>query len=198
MKTKSSVIAEKVLSAQSKENAYRRAQFTKLQLGGGVGAIDTYIGLTSTSFKDRWRNHRSNFKTRNPKNSTALSKHLWKLDDENVQYDVSWKIVSRAKPFNHVTGMCNLCIREKYFIIFKPEMASLNHRDEIAGPCLHKQKQLLKKSQSQYILSDQYLNPEARCDNYCVVLVSCLFVAMSLVICSLCNHMKLLVLQYMG
>ena len=110
------------------------------------GEIDTYIGLTSTSFKDRWRNHRSNFKTRNPKNSTALSKHLWKLDDENVKYDVSWKIVSRAKPFNHVTGMCNLCIREKYFIIFKPEMASLNHRDEIAGPCLHKQKQLLKKS----------------------------------------------------
>ena len=112
----------------------------------GGGAVDTYIGLTATSFKTRWRNHRSSFKTRNPKNATTLSKHIWKLEDENEQFEVSWKIVSRAKPFNHVTGMCNLCIREKYFIIFKPEMASLNNRDEIAGPCLHKQKQLLKKS----------------------------------------------------
>ena len=110
------------------------------------GITDTYIGLTSTSFKVRWRNHKSNFNTRNPKNSTALSKHIWKLKDQNVQNEVSWKIVSRARPFNHVTGVCNLCIREKYFIIFKPEMVSLNLRDEIAGPCLHKQKELLKKS----------------------------------------------------
>ena len=110
------------------------------------GITDTYIGLTSTSFKVRWRNHKSNFNTRNPKNSTALSKHIWKVKDQNVQNEVSWKIVSRARPFNHVTGVCNLCIREKYFIIFKPEMASLNLKDEIAGPCLHKQKTLLKKS----------------------------------------------------
>ena len=110
------------------------------------GITDTYIGLTATSFKVRWTNHKSNFRTRNPKNKTALSKHIWKLQDQNVQYEISWKIVSRARPFNHVTGVCNLCIREKYFIIFKPEMASLNLRDEIAGPCLHKQKELLKKS----------------------------------------------------
>ena len=38
----------------------------------GDGVTDTYIGLTATSFKDRWRNHKSNFKTRNPKNATAL------------------------------------------------------------------------------------------------------------------------------
>ena len=112
----------------------------------GDGQKDTYIGLTANSFKDRWRNHRSNFKTRNPKNATALSKHIWKLEDQNIQHEVSWAIVSRANPFNHVTGVCNLCTREKYFIIFKPEMATLNQRDEIAGPCLHKQSQLLHKS----------------------------------------------------
>ena len=96
MKTKSSVIAECPVQGKClQEGVVYQATIRR-----GGGAIDTYIGLTSTSFKDRWQNHRSNFKTRNPKNSTALSKHLWKLDDENVQYDVSWKIVSRAKPFN--------------------------------------------------------------------------------------------------
>ena len=112
----------------------------------GDGVTDTYIGLTATSFKDRWRNHRSNFKTRNPKNATALSKHIWNLEDENIPFDVSWAIVSRAKPFNQATGVCNLCTREKYFIIFKPEMATINSRNEIAGPCLHKHSKLLKKS----------------------------------------------------
>ena len=110
------------------------------------GQTDTYIGLTATSFKARWRNHRSNFNTRNPKNATALSKHIWALEDQNISFDVSWKIVSKAKPFNPVTGVCQLCNREKYFIIFKPEMASINSRNEIAGPCLHKHNQLLKKS----------------------------------------------------
>ena len=112
------------------------------------GRVDTYIGLSEPPFKDRFRNHKSNFKTRNPKNATSLSKHIWKLQDQNIEYDVSWKIVSRAKPFNHVTNYCQLCTREKYFIIFQPEMASINSRNEIAGPCLHKHNKLLKKSKS--------------------------------------------------
>ena len=101
------------------------------------GKIDTYIGLTATTFKERWRNHKSNFKTRNPKNSTTLSKHVRELEENNLGFVIDWKIVSRAPPYNHVTDECKLCIREKYFIIFKPEMASLNDRNEIAGPCLH-------------------------------------------------------------
>ena len=85
----------------------------------GDGVTDAYIGLNAT---------RSNFKdkTRNPKNATALSKYIWNLEDENVTYDVSWGIVSRAKPFNHATGVCNLCTREQYFIIFNPDIATTN------------------------------------------------------------------------
>ena len=112
----------------------------------GDRKTDTYIGLTATSFKDRWRNHKSSFKTRNPKNSTKLSKYIWELQDQKVDHEISWKIVSRAKPFNPVSNTCNLCTREKYFIIFKPEMASINERNEIAGPCLHKHSRLLRKS----------------------------------------------------
>ena len=108
--------------------------------------VDTYIGLAATSFKDRWRNHTSSFKTRNPKNSTTLSKYIWGLQDQKVGYEVKWKILGSAPPYNHVTDKCRLCTREKFFIIFQPEKATINSRNEIAGFCLHKERQLLKKS----------------------------------------------------
>ena len=108
--------------------------------------VDTYIGLAATSFKDRWRNHTSSFRTRNPKNSTTLSKYVWELEDKNIKHEVKWKIVGTAPPYNHVTNQCKLCIREKYFIIFQPEMASINSRSEIAGSCAHKKSELLKNS----------------------------------------------------
>jgi hypothetical protein len=73
---------------------------------------------------------------------------MWKLEDQNIGYDVSWKIVSLAKLYNHVTNSCQLCTGEKFFIILKLEMASINERNEIAGPCLHKHSKLLKKSKS--------------------------------------------------
>jgi hypothetical protein len=112
----------------------------------GDNRTDTYIGLTAKAFKDRWRNHKSSFKTRNPKNATGLSRYIWNLQDQKIDFEITWKIVSKGKPFNPVTNVCNLCLREKYFIIFKPEMASIIERNEIAGHCLHKHSKLLKKS----------------------------------------------------
>ena len=108
------------------------------------GVVDNYIGLTADSFKDRWTKHKSNFRTRNPKNATALSRYVWKLQDDKIGFEIDWKIVSKARPFNHVSGVCQLCIREKYFIVFKPHMATLNARNEVAGHCLHEHEQLLK------------------------------------------------------
>ena len=108
--------------------------------------VDTYVGLSATSFKDRYSNHTSSFRTRNPKNSTTLSKYVWGLEDQGIRHEIKWKIVSRAKPFNHVTKKCRLCVREKFFIIFQPEIATLNSKNEVAGFCLHKDSQLLKNS----------------------------------------------------
>ena len=107
------------------------------------GVTDTYIGLTERTFKERWSTHTSNFRTRNPKSETELSKYIWDLQDENIEYDISWRIVSRAKGFNPLTGVCNLCNREKYFILYKPELATINKKEEIVGPCLHKHGKLL-------------------------------------------------------
>ena len=110
------------------------------------GVVDTYIGMTANTFKERWTAHKSNFRTRNPKNATCLSRYIWKLQDDKIDHTVSWKIVSSAQPFNPVSGVCHLCVREKYFILFKPHLATINDRNEIAGHCLHKLGQLLKNS----------------------------------------------------
>ena len=110
------------------------------------GVVDYYVGLTENTFKDRWTKHKSSFRTRNPKNASGLSRYIWKLEDENIDYELEWKIISRAKPYDPASGVCRLCVREKYYIIFKPHMATINCRNEVAGPCLHKSSRLLKKS----------------------------------------------------
>ena len=46
--------------------------------------------------------------------------------------------MATAKPFSPVTNVCNLCTKEKYSIIFKPELATLNSRNEINTNCRHK------------------------------------------------------------
>ena len=37
----------------------------------------TYVGLTATNFKTRWRNHQTSFNNVKCKNSTELSKYVW-------------------------------------------------------------------------------------------------------------------------
>ena len=107
------------------------------------GLKNTYIGLTSSSFKTRLGNHNKSFTHERYCHETSLSSYLWSLKQKNVEYDLDWKIMARAKPFCPVTGVCQLCTREKYFIIYKPELATLNTRSEINTHCRHKQTALL-------------------------------------------------------
>ena len=103
----------------------------------------TYTGLTSNTFKQRYYGHRHSFKYRNSDHSTTLSSHIWDLRDENENYEIQWSIIDRAPDFNPITRKCRLCIKEKYYIIFQPEGASLNHRSELYSTCRHRTKQLL-------------------------------------------------------
>ena len=103
------------------------------------GQEETYVGLTANSFKSRLTKHNKSFRDRNY-NPTSLSKHIWKLRDANKQFQISWQIIDQAKPFNPASKMCNLCLREKYFIIYKKKKATLNKKNEFFGYCLHKNK----------------------------------------------------------
>ena len=104
---------------------------------------ENYIGLTSNTFKQRWTQHTCSFKHKSKANETTLSQYIWKLKEQNVKYNIKWKIISKAPQFSPVTGRCNLCTKEKFYIIYRPEMCSLNTRNELGTHCRHKKKMLL-------------------------------------------------------
>ena len=109
----------------------------------GTGQSESYIGLTGNSFKDRITKHRKSFRDRSYHKNT-LSKHVWKLRDENKEFQIAWKIVDQAKPYSPASKVCNLCVREVYYILYKKNLASLNKRDEFFGYCLHKSKYFIE------------------------------------------------------
>ncbi len=57
-----------------------------------------YIGLTSTTFKERLGNHNHSFKSRSKSNATELSKFVWKLKDQNTDFSIKWSILQKASP----------------------------------------------------------------------------------------------------
>ena len=105
-------------------------------------AQESYTGLTSRRFKDRLYEHTHDFNNEN-KEGTSLSNYIWKLKNERTPYNISWKIINRAQSFNPSTKRCNLCLKEKYFIMFRPEGATLNNRSEFFSTCRHRLKPLL-------------------------------------------------------
>ena len=104
---------------------------------------ETYIGLTENSFKTRYNGHTCSFRNESKRHSTALSKYIWKLKDSNTQHEIQWKIITKARAYSTTSKSCNLCLREKYYIICRPEMASLNNRSELSSVCRHRKKCLL-------------------------------------------------------
>jgi hypothetical protein len=104
---------------------------------------ETYIGLTENSFKSRYSSHKYTFNHEEFRHATTLSEYIWSLNDKKVKHSIKWKIVSRAHPYSTASKKCNLCTEEKFFIIHKPDMSSLNKRNELAATCRHRKKHLL-------------------------------------------------------
>ena len=90
----------------------------------------TYVGLTSNTFKIRYANHKSSFCNQKKKMSTELSKYIWDLKEKKITYDIKWKILKKATAYNNTSDRCNLCLWEKFFIIYKPSLSTLNKRNE--------------------------------------------------------------------
>ena len=99
---------------------------------------ETYIGLTKNEFKERFNGHKPTFENVSKRNSTELSKHVWNLKDKNIDFEIKWAILRKSKPYNNKSRKCHLCLLEKYYIICKPELGTLNKRNELASSCRHK------------------------------------------------------------
>ena len=104
----------------------------------------TYVGLTENSFKTRFTNHKASFTNPSKRFNTELSKHIWQLKDTKTVFKISWKILKHATPYNPASNRCNLCLWEKYFIICRPSLSTLNKRNELITSCRHANKFLLK------------------------------------------------------
>ena len=109
-------------------------------------STEHYTGLTGGTFKKRWYKHNNeDFEKRENENNTRLSAYIWKLKDEGKPFDVKWEIMDRATTFNHINRKCRLCLKEIYYIMFKPESASLNLRKELFNTCRHRTQKLLSE-----------------------------------------------------
>ena len=85
---------------------------------------ETYIRLCDTTFKLRYRNHICSFRNEWYKHATELSKYVWSLKDQNIAYDNKWRKVKQAKSYSNVNNRCNLCLWEKFFILYRLEMST--------------------------------------------------------------------------
>ena len=103
----------------------------------GEQKVETYVGVSAPPWKGRYASHKSSFIHPHKKGETKLSAHIWELKERGSTYDITWKVIDRGSPFTPVTGRCNLCTKEKFYILRKPEMASLNSRQEVGNHCRH-------------------------------------------------------------
>ena len=103
----------------------------------------SYIGLASTTFKERYANHTSSFNHSSKRYYTNLSKYIWDLMEKKKEFEISWTKVGNAPAYNPISKHCRLCILEKTMILNADEKTSLNRRTELMNKCPHRRKFLL-------------------------------------------------------
>ena len=55
-----------------------------------------YIGMTASTFKERYRNHIKSFNHKRYSNDTELSKYIWKLKDNKQDFDITWSVLKQS------------------------------------------------------------------------------------------------------
>ena len=76
-----------------------------------------YIGQTSTTFKARLGNHLRDFKLESRRKNTELSKFIWRLKGEMVEWHLTWEKIKSSEVFQRESKVCKLCMDEKMEII---------------------------------------------------------------------------------
>ena len=57
-----------------------------------------YYGTCGKTFKERYNNHTATIRNKNKQKSTEVTKHIWAVKGNSIQYQISWDIGSRACP----------------------------------------------------------------------------------------------------
>lgn len=104
------------------------------------------VGIADRDFNSRYANHKQLLRKGAYSSQTELSKHVWQLNKAKVDHTIRWKILDRAQSRCNATKRCNLCTLEKFYIICKRELATINKRSELANTCMHANKFLLNNT----------------------------------------------------
>jgi hypothetical protein len=99
---------------------------------------ETYTGLTVGIFKKRYKSHTLSMKHTYKKTATTSSQHIWSLKNTNTPYTTNWKFLESGRGYNHFSNSCRLGLLEKYLIMFSPEDATLNKKNELFSAYRHK------------------------------------------------------------
>ncbi len=98
-----------------------------------------YIGMTASTFKERYRNHIKSFNHKRYSNDTELSKYIWKLKDNKQDFDITWSVLKQSISYTGGSKRCNLCLEEKLCILKdKNKQNLLNKKSEIVSTCNHR------------------------------------------------------------
>ena len=164
MSSMSSVIKQhncKVLSAtqnvdglcncRNKENCRRDGKCLQACIVYKADVItnkDSHIcyGASDGEFKSRYNNHTNLFRYRHHKQDTEPSKHIWKLQDKGINFNVKWSVTAYTSTYRCVSRRCDLCLTEKQLIARANHKNLLNKRTELISKCHHRNKCILKNT----------------------------------------------------
>ena len=100
--------------------------------------------MTSSKFKERYRNHIKSFTHKKYSNETELSKHIWNLKQNKTDFTIKWSIIKKSISYTGGSKRCNLCLEEKLNILKEKDNCLLNKRSEITSACQHKNRFQIK------------------------------------------------------
>ena len=90
---------------------------------GKIQDTKHYIGMTSNTFKERYRNHIKSFTHKEYSNETELSKYVWHLKQNKTDFTIKWSIVKKSISYMAESKRCNLCLDEKITILKEKTIA---------------------------------------------------------------------------
>ena len=101
-----------------------------------------YFGTAEGEFKLCCNNHTMSFRHKKCVNNTELSKYLWKLKKENIDYNLPWSIKAYGSLYKCGTRKYDLCLSEEMIIARSDQKKFLNKRTSLVSICRHRKFQL--------------------------------------------------------
>ena len=87
--------------------------------------------------KKRWANHTRSFRDPKLRNVTSIANLVHRLKENNTAYNITWKILKRARSYSGGGANCKLCIEEAYLILMSRGLLINKHKESLIN-CLHR------------------------------------------------------------